>query len=193
MVTPVLQPYRDTVAGYVPDARWFDYHTGQDIGVRGKFNEFEAPLYKINLHVRGGHILPCQEPGLNTFYSRQNYMKLIVAADANQMAQGSLFWDDGESIDTYERDLYFLVQFNLNKNTLTSTILKNGYINKNEMRLGFINIWGKGKTSVNEVNLIYNGNKVSVKFTQEANNEILNIDLTVNNVILDEPIEIIWS
>lgn len=25
-------------------------------------------------------------------------MKLIVAADANQMAQGSLFWDDGESI-----------------------------------------------------------------------------------------------
>lgn len=41
---------------------------GQDIGVRGKFNEFEAPLYKINLHVRGGHILPCQEPGLNTFY-----------------------------------------------------------------------------------------------------------------------------
>lgn len=25
-------------------------------------------------------------------------MKLIVAADDNQMAQGSLFWDDGESI-----------------------------------------------------------------------------------------------
>ncbi|KAK2090613.1 hypothetical protein P7K49_031870 [Saguinus oedipus] len=30
--------------------------------------------------------------------SRQNYMKLIVAADDNQMAQGFLFWDDGESI-----------------------------------------------------------------------------------------------
>jgi len=25
-------------------------------------------------------------------------MKLIVAADDNQMAQGSLFWDDGETI-----------------------------------------------------------------------------------------------
>lgn len=25
-------------------------------------------------------------------------MKLIVAADDNQMAQGTLFWDDGESI-----------------------------------------------------------------------------------------------
>lgn len=31
-------------------------------------------------------------------YSRKNYMKLIVAADDYQMAQGSLFWDDGESI-----------------------------------------------------------------------------------------------
>lgn len=32
------------------------------------------------------------------YYSRKNYMKLIVAADDYQMAQGSLFWDDGESI-----------------------------------------------------------------------------------------------
>lgn len=40
------------------------------------------------------------------------------------------------------------------------------------MRLGFINIWGKGKSPVNEVNLIYNGNKVAVKFTQEPNNEV---------------------
>ncbi|KAF3827276.1 hypothetical protein GH733_002762, partial [Mirounga leonina] len=172
MVTPVLEPYADTVQGYVPDARWFDYHTGQDIGVRGEFHVFNAPLYTINLHVRGGYILPCQEPDKNTFYSRQNYMKLIVAADTNQMAQGSLFWDDGESIDTYEKGLYFSAQFNLNQNTLTSTILKNGYINKNEMRLGFITIWGKGRTSVNEVNLIYNGNTEVVKFTQEPDKEL---------------------
>ncbi|KAI4589788.1 hypothetical protein MJG53_000837 [Ovis ammon polii x Ovis aries] len=137
MVTPVLEPYVDTVEGYVPNARWFDYHTGKDIGVRETFHTFAAPLYEINLHVRGGYILPCQEPANNTFYSRQNYMKLIVAADDDQMAQGSLFWDDGETIDTYERDLYSLVQFNLNK--------------------------------------------------------ILDIDLTGNNVTLDEPIEVNWS
>ncbi|XP_011379112.1 sucrase-isomaltase, intestinal [Pteropus vampyrus] len=193
MVTPVLQPDTYTVQGYVPNARWFDYHTGQDIGVRGTFNEFDAPLYKINLHVRGGYILPCQEPAQNTFYSRQNYMRLIVAADDNHMAQGSLFWDDGETIDTYERELYFSVQFNLNKTTLTSTILKSGYVNTDEMRLGFINVWGIGTTTVNEVNLIYNGNQESLNFTSEPTKEILNIDLTVNNVSIDQPIEITWS
>ncbi|XP_007446500.1 PREDICTED: sucrase-isomaltase, intestinal [Lipotes vexillifer] len=197
MVTPVLEADADTVEGYVPNARWFDYHTGKDIGVREKFHTFAAPLYEINLHVRGGYILPCQEAAQNTFYSRKNYMKLIVAADDNQMAQGSLFWDDGETIDTYERDLYFFVQFNLNKTILTSTILKNSYINENEMRLGYIHIWGKEKTPVSEVNLIYNGNKESVNFEnsdlETTTDMILNIDLRQNNVTLDEPIEINWS
>ncbi|KAM7133396.1 sucrase-isomaltase, intestinal [Molossus nigricans] len=193
MVTPVLEPNAVFVQGYVPNARWFDYHTGKDIAVRGVFKEFEAPYDKINLHVRGGYILPCQEPAQNTFHSRQNYMRLIVAADDNQMAQGSLFWDDGETIDTYEKDLYFLVQFNLNKTILTSTILKNGYVNENEMRLGFINIWGIETTSVKEVNLIYKENKELLKFTVEPDKKILNVNLTVNNVILAEPIEINWS
>ncbi|XP_016017508.2 sucrase-isomaltase, intestinal isoform X1 [Rousettus aegyptiacus] len=193
LVTPVLTLDTYTVQGYVPNARWFDYHTGQDIGVRGTFHEFDAPLYTINLHVRGGYILPCQEPAQNTFYSRQNYMRLIVAADDNHMAQGSLFWDDGETIDTYEKGQYFSAQFNLNKNTLTSTILKSGYINTNEMRLGFINIWGIGTTNVTEVTLKYNRNQASLKFVSEPTQEILTIDLTVNDVTINEPIEITWS
>ncbi|XP_053456512.1 sucrase-isomaltase, intestinal [Nycticebus coucang] len=193
MVTPVLTPYAETVRGYVPNARWFNYHTGQDIGVRRQFHVFNAPFDTINLHVRGGHILPCQEPAQNTHFSRQNHMKLIVAADDNQMAQGTLFWDDGDSIDTYERDLYFLAQFNLNKTTLTSTILKNGYINKSEMILGLIYVWGKEKTAVNEVNLIYNENKVSVTFNEDSDNEVLTIDLRNQHVTLDEPFEISWS
>uniref|UniRef100_A0A2K5L4M8 Sucrase-isomaltase n=1 Tax=Cercocebus atys TaxID=9531 RepID=A0A2K5L4M8_CERAT len=194
MVTPVLEPYVQVVNAYVPNARWFDFYTGEDIVVRGQFHTFNAPFETINLHVRGGHILPCQEPAQNTFYSRQKYMKLIVAADDNQMAQGSLFWDDGESIDTYERDLYLSVQFNLNKTTLTSTILKRGYINKSETRLGFIRVLGKSTTPVNVVTLRYNGNQNSLlKFNEDNTKTILYIDLTQNSVTLEEPIEINWS
>ncbi|XP_036997134.2 sucrase-isomaltase, intestinal [Artibeus jamaicensis] len=193
MVTPVLVPDTYVIQGYVPNARWFNYHTGQDIGVRGTFHNFDAPFYEINLHVRGGYILPCQEPDKNTFFSRQNYMKLIVAADDNQVAQGSLFWDDGETIDTYEKGLYSLIQFNFNKTTLTSTLLQRGYVNTDEMRLGFISIWGLEMTSVTEVNLIYDGNQESLRFTHEPDQKILNINVTTNNVILTEPIEINWS
>uniref|UniRef100_G1SKM6 Sucrase-isomaltase, intestinal n=1 Tax=Oryctolagus cuniculus TaxID=9986 RepID=G1SKM6_RABIT len=193
MVTPVLEPYTTVVRGYVPNARWFDYHTGEDIGIRGQFQDFNTPYDAINLHVRGGHILPCQEPARTTFLSRQKYMKLIVAADDNHMAQGSLFWDDGDTIDTYERDLYLSVQFNLNKTTLTSTLLKTGYINKTEIRLGYVHVWGIGNTLINEVNLMYNEINYPLIFNQTQAQEILNIDLTAHEVTLDDPIEISWS
>ncbi|XP_052587358.1 sucrase-isomaltase, intestinal [Peromyscus californicus insignis] len=193
MVTPVLYPYMNSVNGYVPNARWFDFYTGEDIKVRGQQETFPAPFDTINLHVRGGYILPCQEPAQNTHLSRKNFMRLIVAADDNQTAQGTLFWDDGESIDTYERDLYTLVQFDLKQTTLTSTILKDGYKNKNEMILGNIHVWGKGTARVTEVNLIYGGVTEKPKFTDDADKEILTIDLQQWNVSLYEPIEISWS
>ncbi|XP_041515159.1 sucrase-isomaltase, intestinal [Microtus oregoni] len=193
MVTPVLLPVSTTVTGYVPNARWFDYHTGEDIKVRGQKQTFSAPYDKINLHVRGGYILPCQEPARTTYYSRQNYMKLIVAADDNHRAQGTLFWDDGDSIDTYERDLYTLIEFSLNHTTLTSTVLKNGYRNKNEMRLGDIYVWGKGTAIVSDVTVIYDGNTLKPSFTQEAAKEILIINMRQMSVFLDEPIIVSWS
>ncbi|XP_006891565.1 PREDICTED: sucrase-isomaltase, intestinal-like [Elephantulus edwardii] len=194
MVTPVMEFGSDRVYGYVPNARWFDYHTGSDIHIRGQFNTFAAPWDYINLHVRGGHILPCQQPANNTFYSRQNFMELIVAADDNQMAQGSLFWDDGDTIGTYEKDMYFMAQFNLNKTTLTSTILKSGYVNENEMKLGTVKIWGKGNSPVNSVTLNYKGNTYTPLIIENTPaNEILIIDVSPFNVVLHNPIEIHWS
>lgn len=39
---------------------------GVDINARGEWKVLPAPLEHINLHVRGGYILPLQEPALNT-------------------------------------------------------------------------------------------------------------------------------
>lgn len=58
---------------------------------------------------------------------------------------------------------------------MTSTILKSGYINTDEMRLGFINIWGIGTTNVTEVTLKYKGNQASLKFVSEPTQEVSDI------------------
>uniref|UniRef100_A0A8C6LWR3 alpha-glucosidase n=1 Tax=Nothobranchius furzeri TaxID=105023 RepID=A0A8C6LWR3_NOTFU len=50
------------VEGYLPNARWYDYHTAKDVGVRGEMISLPTPLSHINLHVRGGYILPQQKP-----------------------------------------------------------------------------------------------------------------------------------
>uniref|UniRef100_A0A3Q3A333 alpha-glucosidase n=1 Tax=Kryptolebias marmoratus TaxID=37003 RepID=A0A3Q3A333_KRYMA len=94
LITPVLEE----VEGYLPNARWYDYHTAKDVGVRGEMLRMPAPLNHINLHVRGGYILPWQKPENNTHYSRKNPLGLLVALSDSGTAQGTFFWDDGEGV-----------------------------------------------------------------------------------------------
>ena len=58
----------------------------------------QAPLGVIPVFVRGGSVLPMQEPGLTTFACRQNPWGLLVALDGSGAANGTLYVDDGESV-----------------------------------------------------------------------------------------------
>uniref|UniRef100_A0A4X2LBD4 Maltase-glucoamylase n=1 Tax=Vombatus ursinus TaxID=29139 RepID=A0A4X2LBD4_VOMUR len=62
LISPVLEPNARQVSAYFPKDPWYDYYSGSDIGVRGEWKDLPAPLDHINLHVRGGYILPWQEP-----------------------------------------------------------------------------------------------------------------------------------
>ncbi|KAI8515160.1 hypothetical protein Bbelb_077510 [Branchiostoma belcheri] len=90
-----------TVSAYFPDTPWYDYYTGQEVEgeYRGQTVTLAAPLNKINVHVRGGAILPTQQPANTTVYSRKNPMGLLVAMDDASAASGTLFWDDGEAVE----------------------------------------------------------------------------------------------
>jgi lysosomal alpha-glucosidase len=60
--------------------------------------DLDAPLEKINVHVRGGSIIPMQMPGPNLMTGRGNPFTLLVAPSASNNASGNLFWDDGDSL-----------------------------------------------------------------------------------------------
>lgn len=65
----------------------------------------DAPFDFINLHVRGGYVLPTQKPALNTMLSRQNPFGLIVALDDASYAKGQMYYDDGITYGKAIRDL----------------------------------------------------------------------------------------
>ncbi|NWS82756.1 MGA protein, partial [Toxostoma redivivum] len=100
LISPVLTENDVSVIAYFPNARWYDYHTDTDTGFRGQFQNLSAPLEHINLHIRGGHILPWQAPANTTAFSRKNPMGLTVALDDALFAEGHLYWDDGVRIGT---------------------------------------------------------------------------------------------
>ncbi len=116
LVTPVLEPQVDTVRGVFPGivdgGSWYDWYTGEKVKAEAGVNTtISAPLGHIPVYVRGGAVLPTQEPGYTTTESRKNPWGLIVALSNDGSASGSLYVDDGESLEQEDTlDISFTAQ-----------------------------------------------------------------------------------
>ncbi|MEE6501195.1 hypothetical protein FKM82_004095 [Ascaphus truei] len=192
MISPVLEDNQSSVNAYIPNTRWYDYYTGLQMKERGKWVTLPAPLEHINLHVRGGYIIPWQEPANNTFYSRKKFMGLIVALDDNGEAQGNVFWDDGQSIDSIEKKHYFQATYAASVDYVTSQVTHNNYLTAaNPLYLGHVYIWGTGKDAITHVAVTYAGKTEDIlHFTSQ--NEVLEIHLTDKSYNLENVEKVAW-
>ncbi|KAB2580756.1 Alpha-glucosidase [Lasiodiplodia theobromae] len=103
LVTPVLEPNVSTVRGVFPGVgqgeKWYDWYEQRAVDARpGENKTLDAPLGHINVFVRGGSVLPMQEVRLTTREARKTPWALLVALGSTGTASGSLYLDDGESI-----------------------------------------------------------------------------------------------
>ena len=103
LVTPVLTQGATTVNGVFPGSGkgtvYYDWYNQSAISAGlGENVTIPAPLGHIPVYIRGGHVLPTQEPALTTRDSRKNPWGLLVALSAAGTASGSLYVDDGESV-----------------------------------------------------------------------------------------------
>jgi alpha-glucosidase (family GH31 glycosyl hydrolase) len=113
LVTPVLVEGATSVEGYFPPgARWFNLRKGSEMTSSGHAT-LSAPLDTIPVHVRGGSIIALQEPNTTTTESRKNPFALLVSLDDNQSGEGWLYWDDGETLATFETGTYSLLHFSV--------------------------------------------------------------------------------
>nr|XP_046169636.1 maltase-glucoamylase, intestinal [Oncorhynchus gorbuscha]XP_046169637.1 maltase-glucoamylase, intestinal [Oncorhynchus gorbuscha]XP_046169639.1 maltase-glucoamylase, intestinal [Oncorhynchus gorbuscha]XP_046169640.1 maltase-glucoamylase, intestinal [Oncorhynchus gorbuscha] len=194
LISPVLDEGAREVQGYIPDDLWYDFHTAKAIEVKGQMITMPTPLDHINLHVRGGYILPCQKPENNTHYSRKNPLGLIVALSDNGTAQGSLFWDDGEGIDTYASKEYLHNSFTVASNTLTCHVMVNGLPEAERLTLGVVNVWGVGSVPVTEVTLRdLSGSVKQVTFQHNTSTKVLIADATDLSVRVDQGFMLTWK
>ena len=86
------------VEAYFPSDTWYNYQNGSQLAQTGKWITLSAPLDTINVHQRGGSIVPTQRPAVTTTAARQLPFSLQVALDSQGQATGSLYWDDGETL-----------------------------------------------------------------------------------------------
>lgn len=101
LVIPVLEKGASSVKGIFPgqDTTWYDWYTHARVEQPSNRNvSINAPLGHIPVYIRGGSILPLQQPGYTTADSRNGEWYLIAALDLEGKASGELYVDDGESI-----------------------------------------------------------------------------------------------
>uniref|UniRef100_A0A4W4FQD4 P-type domain-containing protein n=1 Tax=Electrophorus electricus TaxID=8005 RepID=A0A4W4FQD4_ELEEL len=115
LVTPVLEPGVDYVVGYLPKGVWYDFYTGESLVSKGEEVKLHAPLDKIILHLREGTITPTQRPNTTLWVSSGQPLHLITCLSEEGLAEGDLFWDDRDSLDTYETGHYAYITFKLRK------------------------------------------------------------------------------
>ena len=156
LVTPVLEPQADTVNGVFPGVAdgtvWYDWYTGARVDAQAGVNtSISAPLGHIPVYLRGGSVTPLQEPGYTTAESRKNPWGLVVALSGEGKASGSLYVDDGESI---EQEATLNVCFEVEECELSAKV-EGKYEDTNVLgSVKVLGVWG----GVGEVKL--NGEKV---------------------------------
>jgi alpha-glucosidase len=102
MVVPVLAPHATSVRGVFPGLKhgevWYDWYTQTAVDAKPGVNTtIPAPLGHIPVFVRGGSVVPMQEPALTTKEARGTPWSLLVALGGSGTATGQLYLDDGES------------------------------------------------------------------------------------------------
>uniref|UniRef100_A0A3B5LS44 Uncharacterized protein n=1 Tax=Xiphophorus couchianus TaxID=32473 RepID=A0A3B5LS44_9TELE len=170
LISPVLEQGAVELSAYLPAGTWYHLHNGQPFHSNGQYVQLSAPLETINVHVREGHIIPQQEPALTTAASRENHFFLTVALSTGGWARGELFWDDGDSLRTFETQNYCYVNFTAGQSQIVSNPLNlNGALAS--LLLGGVQVFG---VPSQPLYVLVNGEKV-IDFTYKTDTKVLTV------------------
>lgn len=101
LVAPVTQEDATSVDVYLPDDVFYDWYTQKLVQGTGAYiTVTDQGLTDIPLYVRGGVIIPLRvESATTTTALREKDFELLIAVGRNGTASGSLYLDDGVSLE----------------------------------------------------------------------------------------------
>ncbi|KFA77781.1 hypothetical protein S40288_00500 [Stachybotrys chartarum IBT 40288] len=122
LAKPVVEQGKESADIWIPDDEvYYDYFTYNVLKTqRGKSITVDAPLDRIPLLLRGGHIFPRRDtPRRSSTLMKFDDYTLVVSVAKSGAAEGELYVDDGDSFE-HEQGQYIHRKFMLDKGTLTS-------------------------------------------------------------------------
>ncbi|EPS25467.1 putative alpha-glucosidase [Penicillium oxalicum 114-2] len=109
LVSPVQDVGETTVDAYLPKDLFYDWYTGAKVNGKGATKKLKnVGVTEIPIHIRGGSIIPLRaESAMTTKELRRRGFEILVAPDNKGYASGSLYLDDGESLETSSSEIEF--------------------------------------------------------------------------------------
>ncbi|KKK21334.1 putative alpha-glucosidase [Aspergillus rambellii] len=101
LISPVIEEGLTSVDAYFPDDIFYDWYTGAPVRGHGAtITLHDIDITHIPIHVRGGNIIPVRSSSANTTIElRKKGFQLIIAPGLDGTATGSLYLDDGDSLE----------------------------------------------------------------------------------------------
>eukprot|EP01080_Neovahlkampfia_damariscottae_P000616 gene616-8120_t len=174
LVSPVLEKGATSINAYLPPSEiWYDYWTGAEHQQKG-WVKIPVNIKSVPVHIRGGHVIPRQEPGLTTKESRKKPFFLNVALDKDGVSTGDLYLDDGDSLDSVSNKKYTHITFRADNNKLATIVNHLGY-ETSHLKINRVVVHGV-KSNICKVEI--NGNAVST-FTYDSNTKLLDVKMSI--------------
>jgi alpha-glucosidase (family GH31 glycosyl hydrolase) len=204
LVAPVIVQGATSRFVFFPRGSWFNWWNGQSVSSYlpvpaggganvsvpcGLFDQ--APMF-----LRGGTIVPVQGYARNATFARRNPFGLTVAMDPNtSQAQGSLFWDDGQSIGTLQTGAFVtanLSAFDHGDGTGTVTVYPShvGVTPPSTAVVATVQIYGFSGAS-GTVSAQANGAPISASFN--ATTGVATFSLGTAASPIHEPLKLVWN
>jgi len=178
----VLRFNETSLTLYLPKARWYSWWTLLEEGKVGEVT-LSTPIDMIQLHLRGGGIIPLQTPNMTTNLQRRNPYQILVALNENFQAYGSLYLDDGINL---EGKSALQVEYSCLNSTLTALVVQTTYPLAETLQYSDVIVLGLNSTVRNVV-----ANGVSVRFYYNITSSVLNV--TSLGLPLSENLKIYWE
>lgn len=190
LVSPVVTEGATSLLAYFPKGQlWYDFSSlalAVDSVEFGVSKEIDTPLENVNVHIRGGSILPMQQGGMTTTESVKTPFTLVVALCSKNGAFGSLFMDDGTQTDLKN---YLSVDYKVKDGKLTATVSSNSYQPASTLPIEAIKIVGRDQSIPSKVTL--NGQTLDTsKWSMDSNTGVLTIS---PSLMVVDAFELAWE
>jgi alpha-D-xyloside xylohydrolase len=186
LISPVLEDGARSVNAYFPWGLWYNFEDmslaiDATTGETGIYKVLDTPLEATNVHIKGGSLIPLQDPAMTTVEGRETPFTFLAALCPGGKAFGSLFWDDGIQVNldkTLKIDLE--AEASGSSGFITSTVDSgSNYSTSNSVQT--IVVLGKGLTKPSKVYV--NGEETSneVSFDETKNRLTFSINIPLGS------------